>query len=283
MFFNHVMSELQAIENDGSIDSRESAFSAVAKLGLDDFATVLWNMPCPPFPRLSSLLPPMASAEVTTQWTGTSGAALLQQSIPFVRSCADNFTSLTGTTLRQKRILDFGCGYGRFLRLFSYYTRDILGVDAWEQSLNHCRTAGFDAIVARSDELPEDLPYNGLFDFAFAFSIFTHLSERAAVAALAALRRHARQGAVLCITIRPIEYWALDANKGIAERAMEAHEKSGFAYFPHHSPDPAKEVHYGETSFNERWLEKNSPGWRIMSMDRSLEDPYQRYMFLTAA
>ena len=92
------------------------ALRGLRQLGLDDFGELLASMPDPALPRLSSLLPRMASAEVQTDWTGTHGLALLKQTCSFVRSAAYNFSRLTGRPLDGTRILDFGCGCGRLIR-----------------------------------------------------------------------------------------------------------------------------------------------------------------------
>src|SRR5690606_1155099 len=95
--------------------------------------------------------------------------------------------------------------------LFSYYTDDIFGVDAWEVSLVHSRDAGFADKVFKSDEVPNSFPFKEPFDFLFSFSVFTHLSEKATIASLNALRGAAKTGAVLAITIRPIEFWTMSS------------------------------------------------------------------------
>ncbi len=289
MVTKHVMEALSKIEADTALNSRAMVLKALARLGLEDFGFVLWQMPMPEFPRISSLLPPMSPAEVTRKWTGNEGLPLLMQSLPFVRSCSENYVAITNKTLHNKRILDFGCGYGRFLRLFSFYTNDIRGVDAWSQSLEHCRASGFGDLVALSEEVPKELPYEGHFDFAFAFSIFTHLSEEAAVAALSALRRNAKPGSVLCITVRPVEFWAYAAKNSLATRGEAAasceaaHAATGFAYLPHPSSNPGKVVHYGDTSLEPAWVERRISGWRIAAFDRSLNDSFQRYVYLVAS
>lgn len=278
-----VEDHLREMEADPSISSRPAAYRALRALGLDDFGSVLWRMPMPAYPRLSSVLPAMASDEVTKSWTGNHGHALLLQSSNFVRSCADNFTSITGTTLRNRKILDFGCGYGRFLRLFSFFTDDIVGVDAWEMSLEHSRQAGFADIVFKSEEVPQSLPLRPEIEFAFAFSIFTHLSERSTLACLGAIRSVMVPGGVLAITIRPVEYWPAAAHADLAsrpddvERMLNDHTTRGFAFLPHFSRED-----YGDTSLTLDWLRENLQGWTIEAMDRSVSDGLQRYIFLKA-
>ena len=70
----------------------------------------------------SSMLPRMASEQVQLNWTGASGAVLLGQTLNFVNCIAANYSDLTGKGLKNKKILDFGCGYGRIMRLMYYFT-----------------------------------------------------------------------------------------------------------------------------------------------------------------
>lgn len=52
---------------------------------------------------------------------------------------------VTGAGLENKKILDYGCGWGRLLRLMNYYSDPdrVCGVDAMQESL----TVGFRTIA----------------------------------------------------------------------------------------------------------------------------------------
>ena len=83
--------------------------------------------------------------------------------------------------LEAARVLDFGCGWGRLTRMLA---RDVTpgqlyGCDPAQGILDVCRADRVPAELARSDFLPQRVPFDGPFDLAFAFSVFTHLSERA--------------------------------------------------------------------------------------------------------
>lgn len=290
-FLAYVNEFLLEMENSNLLISQSDYINKLRDLGLGDFGSVLWNMPDSNYPKLSAVLPQMTPSDITIEWTGASGDTLLDQSLSFVRACADKFAQFSGHSLMGKKILDFGCGYGRFLRLFSYYTDHIYGVDAWEVSLEHSRRAGFEHKVKKIDEVARSIPYDFKFDFIFAFSIFTHLSELSTLAALSALRQAAREDALLIITIRPVEFWQL-CEKGIthlpltasqASQLIENHNNFGFAYKPIECNLPANEVHYGDTSLSLEWLEKKIIGWRIAGIDRSVNDPMQIYIALQAA
>ena len=282
----HVRKALSLAESGGHVIDRASAFESLRPLGLEDFGLVLWNMPMTDYPTLSKFLPAMSPDTVTMRWTGSSGIALLQQSVAFVRSCAAHYADICGDTLQGKAILDFGCGYGRFLRLFSFFTNAMAGVDAWERSLKHIRDSGFADIVHKSAAVPTSLPLAQQFDFAFAFSVFTHLNKHAALASLGALRKSVKTNGLFAITIRPIEYWSVSQSRHLANRTNEAnsmselHRSNGFAFLPHVDCDP--QSNYGDTSLTLQWLENNIAGWNIVRVDRSLNDPLQVYVFLQA-
>src|SRR5690349_14500534 len=100
----------------------DQALDRLRELCLDDFGEFMFGLPFADFPNLSSVLPGMASEEVQRNWTGNSGLALLQQTTGFVRSVSYNYDKLLGNHLAERTILDFGCGYGRILRLMYYFS-----------------------------------------------------------------------------------------------------------------------------------------------------------------
>src|SRR4029077_744564 len=60
-------------------------------------------------------------------------------------------------------------------------------------------------------------------DLIYAFSVFTHLSERAAIMALTTLRRYVARGGLFVITIRPKEYW--DQLDRVARAGSQQHRE----------------------------------------------------------
>lgn len=69
--------------------------------------------------------------------------------------------------------------------------------------LDECRRNGVRAQLAVSDPHSTRLPFDGPFDLAFAFSVFTHLSEAAHDRALTAVHGGLRAGGTLVVTVRP--------------------------------------------------------------------------------
>ena len=284
MLPTYIHAYLHSLELDQSVNTRLQVLEKLKKLGVTDFGYVLWNVPFKEYPRLSSLLPSMTPEAVQKAWTGWSGEALLLQSISFVRSLAANYATLSGKSLEGKRILDFGCGYGRFLRLANYYSDDVWGVDPWSESIRHCNEGGLREKILQSEYLPKTLPVPTNFDLVFAFSVFTHLSERATKVCLAALRMHTQYGAISCITIRPVEYWRMVYPDWSDERlrAIEAEHEKGFAFVPHARERVENDITYGDTSMTLEWLAANATGWQVEALDRSGDDPVQRYVYLRA-
>ncbi len=254
----------------------EEALVLLRRMSLDDFGLFMISLPNKDYPGLSRLLPAMASAEVQKTWTGASGHDLFRQTSAFARQLENNFTRYKKAPLAGSDILDFGCGYGRILRMMYYYSdpANIWGVDAWDKSLNLCREARLPGRFAQSERIPSNLPVGDQkFDLIFAFSVFTHLAPQTARACLTALRKHVKPDGLFVATIRPIEFWPfIDGIRktSLAPKMVSEHRRNGYAYLPHGGPDGAT---YGDLSCEINFLSGN--GWKIVGQDRSILDPFQ--------
>lgn len=287
--FSHSNDIIAAAEEIAEVRSIDDVLEKLRQLCLDDFAELLLELPHPRFPNLSSVLPRMASEKVQTNWTGNSGLALLGQTSSFVRLVAGNYQRLLGHGLNNRTILDFGCGYGRIIRLMYYYTSPtrIWGLDPWEKAIALCRADGVLGQLVVSDYLPSTLPVGDTkFGLIYAFSVFTHLSERAATLALTTLRRYIASDGLFVMTIRPKEYWSkLDGVAAVGrpidtDELVAQHEKRGFAFVPHGREAIDGEVTYGEASLSFEWIEEHAKGWDMAGYDRSLVDPLQIHAYL---
>lgn len=247
-------------------------------LSLWDFAMLMISLPSPDWPNLSQLLPRMASAEVQASWTGSSGRPLLASTIDFVRILEHQQVELNRRTLKDLRILDFGCGYGRLIRPLYYFTdpENIYGLDAWERSLEICRGDRLLGHFARCDFIPETLPLERRdLDLIFAYSVFTHTSLKVTQAILACLRRHIAPSGLLVITTRPAEWWhtPTGGNRGWdAAEQLAQHRRDGFSFFPSNwNQTPGQESIFGDTSFTAEWLQANVPFWHVEAYDRGVD------------
>ena len=282
-----VSSELARIERGVKAGSdRTTTLRELRVLGLDDFGELMFSVPLDAYPALSQILPSMASEQVQKNWTGSSGTHLLMQTLDFVRSICYNFSRFTGQSLEDKNVLDFGCGYGRIARLVYHFVDParLYGVDPWDESIRLCHSHGLIDNFLQSEYLPTDLPTGTTqFSLIYAFSVFTHLSERATRQSIDCLLKQLAPGGVLVITIRPVEYWQVD-QYAVKENRMteltDCHHDAGFAFLPHQRQAIDGDITYGDTSMSLDWIAKSFPQASLYGIDRSLKDPYQIYVFL---
>lgn len=270
-----IVTEAERVAANGDV---VSTLAVLRRLCLDDFGLVFMSMPHEKFPNLSALLPRMTNADIQQRWTGASGFALLTQTTVIARVFDSLSWRLTGRSLRQKRILDFGCGYGRIMRLMYYFTdpSELTGVDAWQRSLDHCSQDGLLGTFIKSEPVPDRIDTEP-HDICYAYSVFTHLSPEASSAALSALHEVTRE--LLILTIRPVEYWNFHVQSDAVpiEDLISAHHQSLFAYHPHQGRE-----HYGDSSIHFDYF-RQLPNWKFVAYDRALNDPYQTIVALKPA
>jgi SAM-dependent methyltransferase len=264
----------------------EQCLGVLRQMAFADFAELMFSLPRDELPALSAMLPRMAAVEDQRLWTGFSGETLLKQTVPFVRGLAHAYAQHCGR-IGEARVLDFGCGYGRHLRLMAYYVDPgrLYGCDPMPASLGRCFDRGVWGQLARSEPVPATLPFAQQFDLIYAFSVFTHLAPRAMRQSLSALREKLRPGGLLAITIFPIEYWVDDAVAAADKTRMrEQHRRCGFAFLPLEGEDALAvdgEATYGRTTMSVDYLLSAYPQFRLKGLDRALEDPYQSVVYLS--
>jgi SAM-dependent methyltransferase len=267
-----------------AVTSRAQAYEHLRHHGLSAFGEAMFGLSEVPA-GYDQYLPRMASEETQRAWTGNSGLPLLQHTVDFVRALMTAHEAFAGKSPKNARVLDYGCGYGRIARLCYFFTdpENVFGVDPWDESIRHCREAGLGAQFLQSDYVPKVLPLTGTFDLIYAFSVFTHLSEKTAARVLATLRHYIRPKGLLCVTIYPREYWSIVPGflPGTdPARYTAQHDKTGFAFLAHDRPPIDGDVTFGETTMNVDWLATHAPDWKIVGFDYALSDPFQQYVFM---
>jgi SAM-dependent methyltransferase len=249
------------------------------------------------YPAIAAALPSLPHAELQRLWNGPSGPELIAQTTAFYQLLKRAHGQHgTGTPLERARVLDFGCGWGRLTR---FLERDVIepgalcGVDPVQGILDEAVRNGVRADLRRCGFVPEQLPFEQPFELAYAFSVFTHLSEAAHLASLRALHAAVVPGGLLVATIRPPEYLRIVPSLRPAleslgpDRAARLVEPR-YLYAPHPTlplqgpgDDSGAEVSYGETVVTiayvrERWSEL----FELVTADVSLSDPHQVALLL---
>ncbi|CAN7376923.1 class I SAM-dependent methyltransferase [Phyllobacterium sp. LjRoot231] len=254
--------------------------TTLRKLSLEDFGLLMISMPNETYPHLSKVLPRMAPEDVQLGMTGATGVTLFAQTAAFARVVETAIARHTNRTIKGATILDLGVGYGRNIRSMLYFTNpdNLWGLDPWPQALEHSTKAGVPGHLVLSEPIPVDLPVDGTrFDLAISFSVFTHLSEEAATAALRAVRKVIKSDGLYVLTIRPIEFWRLPWGTATPEQIIQAeadHKNHGFAFLPHSWSDGS----YGDASIDLKFF--NREGWEMLEYDTSTLDPYQLSVIL---
>jgi SAM-dependent methyltransferase len=278
--------ELAKIDGQMKMTQSQNIPGLFRRIPLEVFGKLLLDVP-PEYPHIKEYFPAMATEAVQRHWTGAHGEALLNQSVAFMKTMIYGYSSTSGKEIENASVLDYGCGWGRLIRLLYKFVPidNIYGVDPSDESIKVCEQNGVKGNLAISDYVPRKLPFEQQFDLIFAFSVFTHLSEKTAHIVLDTLRKYVSEGGILIITIRPREYWHVHERvypeQGVvASKMMAIHDEKGFAFSPHNRPPIDGDITYGDASMTLTYLEDNFPQWKIAATEYNDTDPYQVILFL---
>jgi SAM-dependent methyltransferase len=284
-FFGERLAEIDAACAESATPDRYALFR-----DLDDGAwTLLLTLQYELYPHIRSLLPSVPPRELQQQWNGLSGARLAVQTTAFYTRLRDAHLRHGSRPLADASVLDFGCGWGRLTRCLA---RDVAperlyGCDPVGSVVDLCRASGVPGTFARSDFLPESLPFDERFDMAFAFSVFTHLSEPAHERCLSVLHRGLRPGGLLVVTVRPPPFLEfselmlpLRESLGPAKEATlreAAYLFAPHAAIPQHPQYNNREkLDYGETVITMSYIrDRWSALFDVLDVTLLLADPYQ--------
>jgi SAM-dependent methyltransferase len=268
-------------------DGGPESFALFRDLDIDLWALLL-TQEYEAYPNIRALLPTVPDPSLQQLWNGASGTRLTDQSKSFYHKLCERFRRHSAIPLAEARVLDFGCGWGRLTRFLARDLRpdSLYGCDPVERILEVCRESGVPATLARTEVVPERLPFDEGFDLVFAFSVFTHLSESAHEGCLRALHAALEPGGILILTVRPPEYlWFCEPLHPTLESLghdylarldeprylFVAHEA-----YPGHPQYEGGEMRYGETVITlpyvrERW----TPMFELLGADVLIGDLYQ--------
>lgn len=264
------------------------AYAILRAIPFGDYCELCLDVPAS-MPALRKLLPRLPSAEVQKRWVGDHGRPLMVRSCSLVRLFELMSWRHRGRSLEGARILDYGCGWGRLLRLLYHKTapEHIYGVDPMRQSLDLCRESGLTGALELCEAVPKALPFGKtLFDLVFSFSVFTHVPLDVATAILKAVRSRIAPDGLFIVTVRSHEFWELrrpvwKAND--VDRLIADHHASGYAFVPLETSG-LKSEEYGDTTYSRERFERLAAacGWTVAEMERDMTEPFQIAVTLKA-
>ena len=127
----------------------------------------------------------------------------VEEDDPRVRAVLDDLGPLRG-----RRILDLGCGKGRFARILAARDARMVGLDVSAAMLATARENGLDCVRGSARRLPFG---SGSFDAAIAVEVFEHMEPRALDDACDELRRVLRPGGIFVLVDKSV--YAMNARR----------------------------------------------------------------------
>jgi len=155
-------------------------------------------------------LPSFPDEKIQVMFVGSSWKKALKEGATFYGYCKRLATSYNYPILPNSRVLDFGCGWGRYARFFMKDVRrsHIFGVDIDPDILDICRQTevpGNFHLIDHYGKLPFEDSY---FDFVTAYSVFTHLPENLADHWIKEISRVMKPNGLFVLTLEPRRFLA---------------------------------------------------------------------------
>jgi ubiquinone/menaquinone biosynthesis C-methylase UbiE len=143
--------------------------------------------------------------DLQVRFVGSDYEQALREAFVFYTFVKSHAESLKMPLSPNSRFLDFGCGWGRFLRFFWKDIKEykLFGCDVNTIILDVCRDThvpGNLSLISPEGKLPYP---NNYFEFVIAYSVFTLLPEKLNLHWMRELARVSRPGCIFCLTIEP--------------------------------------------------------------------------------
>jgi SAM-dependent methyltransferase len=220
-------------------------------------------------------LPPFPAPAWQAQFVGSSDALAMREAATFRTLVKQELAALGRTVSGDDRVLDFGCGWGRFIRLWmkDIPATNLFGVDVDPDMIGFCRISGLPAQFAVVPPLGPTEFETGSVDLIYAYSVFSHLSEPTHVAWMEEFRRILKPGGILIFTTQARHFlsWTVALRErpagelsvwesslctafGDVGRRIADYDAGAFVFAPTGGGEYRPSSFYGEAVIPEAWL-----------------------------
>lgn len=191
--------------------------------------------------------PTFPAPELQSNFVGSSDESALQEGFKFYK-LVKKFANSLGKPFdhRTSKFLDFGCGWGRYLRIFrkDFDPENMFGVDVDPSVLDVCKQSHVLGKLHKIEPVG-NLPYpNDFFDCVIAYSVFTHLPEYIHLHWVQEMARVAKPGCIFVLTLEPVRF--LDFIQNLAGSSLETAWHENLSRFSDQIPELRKEFSDGK-------------------------------------
>ena len=218
-------------------------------------------------------LPVMPPQDVQRTTVGREGKRVMTDANAFRLALKKWMAEFSAPVGPATRILDFGCGWARILRLFlkDVERENLLGVDVQDWLLDVARKTAPMCPVLLVPSAPPCPLESGRFDLIYAYSVFSHLPEKLATNWIRELTRLLAPKGLLVLTTRPrahlvnlgaeitdntvhdMKYASVIKDQ---KKALELYDSGGFVFYPAGGHKLSSEE-FGEAVIPRRYVEKH--------------------------
>lgn len=149
-------------------------------------------------------LPAFPPDQLQINTTGQAGPATLAEAFRFYEDCRDTFSKFGNSLNQESQLLDFGTGWGRIARFFLHdlTMENISGLDVTPDFVRICRETFASDNFHVTTPFPPTTLAAGAFSHIVGYSVFSHLSEAAALAWIEEFHRLLKPGGMVAVTTR---------------------------------------------------------------------------------
>ena len=237
-------------------------------------------------------LPDLPSPEIQEQFVGSSLEPAFEEAFAFY-STFEGYAAALAMPMQAEgaRFLDFGCGWGRFLRyaMNDFPSERLFATDIDAGIIDVCEVAGIPATFTLVEPMGE-LPFpDGFFSHVMAYSVFTHLPEKVHLNWSAEIIRVLKPGGVFCGTIETRKFLEFiqnipdtddfpnDWQRALARYRLQtpsllkAYDAGQFVYLPTGGGGVRTADVYGEAVISPAYIERN---WHGVSLRAVLDERF---------